>query len=67
MRPIDIIISMATHALSVAKSAKDIPALLVVFAMISRDVEELPGDHSAFRAWIESSIHLISKTNDHRE
>jgi len=67
MKPIDIIISMAVHAIHIAKTSNDIQSLLVVFAMITKGVEELPGDNSAFIEWIDSSIILLLKTNDHRK
>jgi hypothetical protein len=67
MKPIDIIISMAAHGIHISKGVNDIQSLMVVFVMISKIVDELPGDHSAFVEWMNSSIPLFLKTNDHRK
>lgn len=53
MKPIDIIVSMLAHSFTIqAESA----ALAVVFAMIRKGINELPGDNAKIAQWLDDAI-----------
>lgn len=58
MKPIDIVAGMLVHAL---KSNAKHDELSVVFLIMSRLIEELPGDNTNLINWMDQSISFMSR------
>jgi hypothetical protein len=59
MKPIEIVAEMLVHAL---KSNAKHEEISVVFLIMSRLIEELPGDNTYLTKWMDQSMLIMSRS-----